>query len=97
MGTEPAKELLKKWKLRSLTVEMATGHTLQHLVMLHEADKQANIQCLQIISALGEIETSVRSLRHDVDALIAHTSMPPPPPPPPKPKRGRPRKNAGKL
>jgi len=88
MGTEPAKELLKKWKLHNLTVEMATGHTLQHLEMLHDTNQQATIQRQQIISSLKEIQTTLRSLRHDVDALIAHTSMPPS-----KPKRGRPRKD----
>ena len=76
MGTIPAKELLNQWEQEQLTVDVATRHTLQHLESLHKTDKQANIQRQQIITALGEIQTSLRSLRHDVDALIAHTSMP---------------------
>ncbi len=44
MATVSPKELLGLWSREQLTVEMATGHLLQHLVTLHattEALKQA--------------------------------------------------------
>jgi hypothetical protein len=75
MGTIPAPKLLDKWKLQQLTVEMAAGHTLQHLVMLHDNDHEANRQRHRILKALEEIQTSLRNLRTDVDGLIAHTGM----------------------
>jgi len=65
MGTLPAKELLKKWEREELTVEMAIGHILQHLVKL--------------LAALEAIKVTLRNLRADVDSLIAHTGMKPNP------------------
>ncbi|MDM8518562.1 hypothetical protein QUF64_00840 [Anaerolineales bacterium HSG6] len=43
MSTEPIKTLLSKWKVADLTIEMAIGHLLQHVDMLHDTDHQANI------------------------------------------------------
>ncbi|MDM8526636.1 hypothetical protein QUF58_00375 [Anaerolineales bacterium HSG24] len=91
MSTEPIKKLLNKWQVEDLTIEMAIGHQLQHISMLHDTDRQANIQRHQMMVMLKEIQTTLKSLRHDVDALIAHTGMPPTPP---KGKRG-PRKKDG--
>lgn len=34
MGTIPAPALLKQWKQETLTVEMAIGHLLQHVVQM---------------------------------------------------------------
>ncbi|MDM8520408.1 hypothetical protein QUF64_10200 [Anaerolineales bacterium HSG6] len=85
MSTEPIKQLLSKWKVADLTIEMAIGHLLQHVDMLHDTDHQANIQRHKMMVMLTEIQTSLKSLRHDVDSLIAHTGMPPVPP---KRKRG---------
>ena len=87
MGTIPPKKLLSQWKKETLTVEMAIGHLLQHLVLQNEVEQKMDIEHAQIMTTLKELQTSVRSLRTDVDRLIAHTNLPPP-----KPKRGRPRK-----
>ena len=62
MGTLPPQELLKEWTLEKITVEMATGHSLQNLV--------------QIQQTVDAIQTTLRKLRTDVDSLIAHTGMP---------------------
>ena len=92
MSTEPIRKLLNKWKVEKLTVEMAIGHLLQHADIKHESDEQAKQERRKIMRTLDEIQVTLKSLRHDVDSLIAHTSMPPTPP---KRKRGRPRKNDG--
>lgn len=63
MGTMSPKELLKKWELEEITVEMAIGHILQHLV--------------KILATLETIKITLRQLRTDVDSLIAHTGMKP--------------------
>jgi hypothetical protein len=63
MGTLPPQELLKKWEQEEITVEMAIGHILQHLVKL--------------LTVLEKIKTTLSKLRADVDSLIAHTGMKP--------------------
>jgi hypothetical protein len=83
MGTIQAPELFDKWKLKQLTQEMAIGQTLQHLVMLHDADWEAG-------KSRTQINITLANLRADIDALIAHTGMPPNQKP--KRKRGRPAK-----
>jgi hypothetical protein len=65
MGTLHPKELLKEWTLEKLTVEMATGHSLQNLVKIQQA--------------IDAIQITLRHLRVDVDSLIAHTGMRPNP------------------
>jgi hypothetical protein len=65
MGTLPPQELLKKWEQEEITVEMAIGHILQHLV--------------KILAALESIKITLRKIRADVDSLIAHTGMKPNP------------------
>ena len=37
MGTMTPQKLLNQWKLENMTVEMATGHTLQNLVKIQQA------------------------------------------------------------
>ncbi|MDM8529311.1 hypothetical protein QUF58_14040 [Anaerolineales bacterium HSG24] len=90
MSTEPIKKLLNKWKVEDLTVEMAIGHLLQHAYIKHESDEQAKQERRKIMRNLDEIQVTLKSLRHDVDALIAHTKMPPTLP---KQKRGRSKKD----
>ena len=63
MGTLPPQDLLKEWTLEKLTVEMATGHTVQNLVKLQQAIDAINI--------------TLYNLRADIDSLIAHTGMRP--------------------
>lgn len=63
MGTLSPQDLLKKWEHEEITVEMAIGHILQHLV--------------KILAVLESIKTTLRKLRADVDSLIAHTGIKP--------------------
>ena len=63
MGTLTPKKLLQQWTLENMTVEMTTGHTLQNLV--------------EIQQTIDAIQITLRSLRADVDSLIAHTGMKP--------------------
>ena len=65
MGTLHPQDLLKEWTLEKLTVEMATGHTVQNLVKIQQV--------------IDTIQITLRNLRSDVDSLIAHTGMPPNP------------------
>ena len=63
MGTMPPQELLKKWEQEEITVEMAIGHILQHLV--------------KILAVLENVKITLSKLRADVDSLMAHTGMKP--------------------
>ena len=63
MGTLSPQELLKKWEHEEITVEMAIGHILRHLV--------------KTLAVLETIKITLRKLRADVDSLMAHTGMKP--------------------
>jgi hypothetical protein len=63
MSTYTPVELLSLWKLEQLSLEMATGHLLQHLVKL--------------TSELEAQRTVVTNLRTEVDRLLAHSQLPP--------------------
>jgi hypothetical protein len=65
MGTMQPQELLKQWELETLSVPMATGHSLQNLVKMQQAIDAINI--------------TLYNLRADVDSLIAHTGLKPDP------------------
>jgi hypothetical protein len=65
MGTMPPQKLTKKWEREEITVEMAVGQILQHLV--------------KILTTLKTINITLYNLRADVDSLIAHTGMTPNP------------------
>ena len=58
MGTMSPPEILKKWKREEITVEMATGHSLQNLV--------------RIQTAIDALNITLYNLRADVDSLIAN-------------------------
>ena len=63
MGTVTPEELLKRWTLEKLPVEMAIGHILQNLLKVQAATEANGVM--------------LRQLRTDVDGLIAHTGMMP--------------------
>ncbi len=65
MGTHTPTDLLKGWRLKELTTEMAIGHLIQNLLTLE--------------TALTNINITLYNLRADVDSLIAHTGLPPNP------------------
>jgi hypothetical protein len=76
MATYPIDKIITEYGNERMTVEMTTGHCLQHLKLLHETDHEANRQRHLILKALEENKNSLRNLRADVDALIAHTKLP---------------------
>lgn len=67
MATVSPKELLGLWSREQLTVEMATGHLLQHLITVHattEALKQAvNLLQAQVDSLTEQDEAMPESAR----------------------------------
>jgi hypothetical protein len=65
MGTISPQELLKKWQIEEITIEMAIGHLIQNVVKLYKT--------------IEKLTNSLYNLRADVDSLIAHTGMPPNP------------------
>jgi hypothetical protein len=65
MATLHPRELFKQWQLEKISLEMATGHTLQNLIKIQQAIDAINI--------------TLYNLRADVDSLIAHTGMKPNP------------------
>ncbi|MDM8529548.1 hypothetical protein QUF63_00155 [Anaerolineales bacterium HSG25] len=92
MGTIDPKDLLKKWIQHDLTIEMAIGHILQHLVLLYDTDKQAAITRSKYKTAVEAVNISQATLRDDVDRLLTKADMESSQNEPPKRKRGRPRK-----
>ena len=93
MGTIPPKDLLKKWKLEELTVEMAIGHILQRMVLLEQADTDATCNCRKLSTAIDTINLSRGTLRDDVNRLLQHNKLTSGQDQPPRRKRGRPRKS----
>ncbi len=92
MGTIEASELFKQWKLEDLTVEMAVGHIIQHLTILHEVDEAAGSSRTQMQRTLEEHRRELIRLRKDVDRLLQQVGLSPEEPsegtaPSSKPKR----------
>jgi len=78
MGTEPTQQLWKLWQVEELPLERATGQLIQHVARL-DIDNEAHKNNRAVINqTLQELQTSLLILRADVDALMAHTNMPPP-------------------
>ena len=61
MGTITATELLQRWSRDDMPVEMAVGHLLQHLVILHETDQKAATSRTQLAKRIDSLdETAIR-------------------------------------
>jgi len=75
MGTIDAKELLQLWKVEDLPIEMAVGHLLQHLVLLHGADDDTAGRCTKLERAMDAQNINWANLKLDVDALLKQANI----------------------
>lgn len=78
MGTYSHQKLLKDWTLGTITNDMATGHTLQHLGLLYEAIESLRQQVSQTEALKATMTTLKREheqLRRQVEQLQSHINM----------------------
>ena len=85
-STDSTAKVLQQWKLETIEVERAVGQMVQHVHRLDTDNETNRIDHIKFSNAIAAINLTLLKLREDVDALIAHTGMPP------FKKRGRPRK-----
>ena len=71
MGTYDHKQVISDYANGRITVEMATGHSLQHIDKLYEAQTAANLSHYQLRSQVDTLENRVNTLQAQVDHLAA--------------------------
>ncbi|MBN1220505.1 MAG: hypothetical protein JXM69_16390 [Anaerolineae bacterium] len=71
MGTYDHKQILADYTNGRITVEMAVGHTLQHLDKLYELQTTANINRYELRGKIDALENRVGILQAKIDRLTA--------------------------
>ena len=71
MGTYDHKQVLSDYANGKITIEMAMGHTLQHIGNLYEAQTIANLSRYELRSKVDTLESKVNALQKAVDRLTA--------------------------
>ncbi len=71
MGTYDHKQVLSDYANGNITVEMATGHSLQHIDKLYEAQTAANLSRYELRSKVDVLENTVNTLQAEVTRLTA--------------------------
>lgn len=71
MGTYDHKQVLSDYADNKITVEMATGHSLQHIDKLYEAQTVANVSRYELRGKIDTLENRVKALQAQVDRLTA--------------------------
>ena len=71
MGTYNHKQVINDYAAGKLTPEMATGHSLQHIDKLYEAQTAANLSRYELRSKVDTLESRVNTLQTAVDRLTA--------------------------
>lgn len=85
MGTYDHKKVLSDYANDRLTVEMAVGHSLQHINKLYDLQSNATVNRLELRARVDTLEQTVTRLQADVARLTTQVEKPPN-----KPKRKRP-------
>jgi predicted RNase H-like nuclease (RuvC/YqgF family) len=62
MGTYDHKKLLSDWATGTITNDMATGHTLQHLNLLYEVQEIANNSRQELRDEVNSLKAKVKQL-----------------------------------
>lgn len=71
MGTYDHKQVLSDYANGRITVEMAMGHTLQHVDKLYELQTTATINRYELRGKLDTLENKVNILQTEVARLVA--------------------------
>jgi hypothetical protein len=71
MGTYDHKQILSDYANDRITVDMAMGHTLQHIDKLYDLQTTANVNRYELRGRVDTLETTVATLQAKVDRLIA--------------------------
>jgi hypothetical protein len=71
MGTYDYKQVLSDYANGKMTVEMAMGHSLQHIAKLYETQTAANLSRYELRSKVDSLENTVNTLQTKIDRLAA--------------------------
>jgi hypothetical protein len=71
MGTYDYKQVLSDYASGKITVEIAMGHTLQHLDKLYELQTVANVNRYELRGRVDTLENRVNTLQTKIDRLTA--------------------------
>jgi uncharacterized small protein (DUF1192 family) len=71
MGTYDHKQILLEYASDRMPVEMAMGHTLQHLDKLYELQTNANLNRYELRGRVDTLEKTVATLQAEVARLTA--------------------------
>lgn len=71
MGTYDHKKILSDYANGKMTVEMAVGHTLQHIGKLYDLQTTANINRYELRGRVDRLDTMVSALQKEVARLAA--------------------------
>jgi len=71
MGTYDPKKLLSEYENGRMEVEMAMGHSLQHIDKLYETQTAANVSHYELRGKIDTLENTVNALQAKVDRLTA--------------------------
>ncbi len=69
MGTYNHKQILSDYANDRMTVEMAMGHTLQHIDKLYDLQTTANVNRYELRGRVDILEKTVTTLQAKVDQL----------------------------
>ncbi len=71
MGIYDPKKLLSEYEIGRMDVEMAMGHSLQHIEKLYEVQTAANVSHYELRGKIDTLEKTVNALQAKVDRLTA--------------------------
>jgi hypothetical protein len=71
MGTYNHKQILSDYENGRMAVEMAMGHSLQHIDKLYELQTTANVNRYEMRGKIDTLENKVNSLHKEVARLAA--------------------------
>ena len=71
MGTYDHRQILSDYESGRMTVEMAMGHSLQHIDKLYELQTTVNVNRYEMRGKIDTLENRVNTLQKEVARLAA--------------------------